>query len=266
MPPREASPRAPTVGGVVTVGAMRRLSRALIAGLAMLTASLLVPAAVPAGAGTECSGGQVPVKGRVRDAATTLALQETTSVVVLQGGVEIDGLGTDPSSRWSTCLDPGQYTFEFVADDYRTEFYDDQPSAATATVVEVAAPGPVVLNSSLTPKGRVLAGRVTNAVGQPKIASIGIWRLTSVGWRPIDGIANQLPSGRWSFRVPMIGKYRVAADVDHHVSEWFRNAPRLSLATTLNVTAATTFIPNIDLDLRYCTTSANICRPPGFET
>jgi hypothetical protein len=247
---------------------MRRRTRFLSLASAMVVAAALVLSSAPGGAASEggCSGGTVEVKGRVKDAATTLPLDETTSVGVFQGGVGIDGLGTDSSSRWSTCLVPGAYAFNFTADHYRTEFYDDQPNVGSATPVVVAGPGPVVVNASLTPKGRVLAGRVTNGVGQPKVASVGIWRLTSVGWRPVDGIANQMPSGRWSFRVPMVGKYRVMAEVDHHTSEWFNDRTRLSTATIIDVTSATTFIPNIDLDLTYCTTSASFCRPPGFFT
>lgn len=47
-------------------------------------------------------------------------------------------------------------------------------------------------------------------------ASIAIWRLTAVGWRSIDGIGNDEATGLWSFRVPHLGRYRIAAYVDHH--------------------------------------------------
>ena len=245
---------------------MRRAATVLLAGLALLATSLVVGVAPPAAAGSPCPGGEVEVRGRIRDAATTLPLDEVTSVEVSQADIPVDGFSTGPDSRYSFCLLPGAYTIKFVADSYRPEFYDDQPDATSATPVIVSLPGPVVVNASLTPRGRVLAGRLTNAAGQPRFGSIGIWRLTSVGWRPIDGIANQLPSGRWSFRVPFVGKYRVSADVDHHISEFWNNKPRLSLATTINVTSATTYISGIDHTVSYCTTSANICQPPGFNT
>ncbi|MBL8778867.1 MAG: hypothetical protein JNK12_23250 [Acidimicrobiales bacterium] len=246
---------------------MRRSLLALAATLTVLGGSLFV-AGGPAAAGGACSAGLVEVRGRVRDAATTLPLDEVTSVGVFLAGSPIDGLGTDPgTSRWSTCLVPGEYTFDFTADSYRHEFFHDAPDAVSATPVTVALPGPTVVNESLVPKGRVLAGVVTNAAGQPKPASVGIWRLTSVGWRPVDGIGNDMPSGRWSFRVPFVGRYRVMAEVDHHWSEFWNDKPRLSLATTINVTSATTFIDGIDLRLTYCTASTpDFCRPPGFTS
>ena len=247
---------------------MRRPTITLVATIAVLGGSLLVASpSAPASAGTiSCEAGTVLVQGRVRDAATTLPLAEVTSVGVYQDGISIDGEGTGPDSRWATCLAPGDYSFDFMADSYRHEFFHDAPDVGAAAVVPVALPGPVVVNESLVPKGRVIAGRVTNAVGAPKPASIGIWRLTSAGWRSIDGIGNDMPSGRWSFRVPYVGRYRISADVDHHTSEFWRNKSRLSLATTINVTSATTFISGVDLDLSYCTTSASICRPPGFTS
>lgn len=245
---------------------MRRTLLALVATLTVLGGSLFVSAA-PAGAGGACGPGLVEVKGRVRDLATGQPVPETTSVGVYVAGESIDGLGTDAASRWSTCLIPGSYQFDFSADSYRHEFFHDAADVGSATPVTVSLPGPVVVNESLTPKGRVLAGRVTNAVGQPKFASVVIWRLTSVGWRAIDGIANDLPSGAWSFRVPMTGRYRVSADVDHHTSEFWNNKSRLSQATIINVTSATTFVSGINLSLAYCTSSADeFCIPPGFYT
>lgn len=242
---------------------MRRTLLAVVVTLTVLGGSLLVSAG-PAGAGGACGSGLVEVKGRVRDLATGQPLSEVTSVAVYAGGLSIDGLGTDDTSRWSTCLVPGSYQFDFTADSYRHEFFHDAPDVASATPVTLALPGPVVVNESLTPKGRVLAGRVTNVVGQPKPASITIWRLTAAGWQAIDGIGNDMPSGTWSFRVPMVGRYRVSADVDHHVSEFWNNKSRLSQATVINVTSATTFVPGINLTLAYCTTSADFCQPPGF--
>ena len=238
---------------------------ALVATLTVLGGSLLVVPG-PAGAGGPCPVGQVEVRGRVRDAATGQPVAETTSVGIYVGGVSFDGEGTDPAtSRWTTCLLPGDYQFDFTADSYRHEFFHDAPDVGAAATVPVALPGPVIVNESLVPKGRVLAGRVTNAAGQPRFASIGIWRLTSVGWRPIDGIANDMPSGTWSFRVPLVGRYRVMAEVDHHWSEFWNDRTRLSQATVVNVTSGTTFISGIDLDLAYCTAATpDFCRPPGF--
>lgn len=110
-------------------------------------------------------------------------------------------------------------------------------------------------------------GRVTNTAGQPKPASIIVWRLTSAGWREVDGIGNEMPSGRWSFRVPYLGGYRVSAGVDHHWSEFWHNKPRLSQGTIVNVTSSTTFISGIDIDVTYCSASTpDFCRPYGFTS
>ena len=97
----------------------------------------------------------------MRDAATGQPLAEVTSVGVYEGGAGIDGLGTDETSRWSTCLVPGSCQFDVSADSYRHEFFHDAPDVASATPVTLTLPGPVVVNESLTPKGRVLAGRAS---------------------------------------------------------------------------------------------------------
>ncbi len=97
---------------------MRRTLLALVATITVLGGSLFV-AGGAAAAGGACGPSLVEVRGRVRDAATTLPLSEVTSVGVYQGGISIDGLGTDENSRWSTCLVPGAYAFDFSADSYR---------------------------------------------------------------------------------------------------------------------------------------------------
>ena len=167
------------------------------------------------------------------DAATGLPLSETTSVEI--GGVSVkyeDGIGTNAASRWSTCLVPGTYKIKFVADSYRPEWYHDQPNVTLATVITVAPPGPVIVNEALVPRGRVIAGRVTNASGVPKFGSVGIWRRTSTGWRSIDGIGNDGATGWYSFVVPGPGRYRVSAGVDHHKARFATSATHLTRAAS----------------------------------
>ena len=181
---------------------MHRLAALLLA-LTLFGAGLAVTAPV-ALAGGPCTGSEVEVRGRVTDAATGLPLNEVTSVEVV--GVSFkyeDGFGTDPASRYSICLAPGTYKIKFVADSYRTEWFDDEANPIDATVIDANGPGPVVANAALTPKGRVIAGRVTNMAGAPRFASIGIWRLTPGGWRSIDGIGNDMP--QWHVVLPGAG-------------------------------------------------------------
>jgi hypothetical protein len=243
---------------------MRRITFPFLA-LALLGGlfTLLTP---PAGAGDGCAPGQVELRGRVRDAATGLPLDEVTGVEVYVGSVPYDGYGTDENSRYSICLPPGSYKIRWFADNYRIEWYQDQPNNAEATEITLA-PGsdPVVANASLTPRGRVIAGRVTNLNGVPKFASVGIWRLTSTGWKPYDGIANNLGNGWYEFHAPGPGRYRIEADVDHHKSRWATSATHLSAARTFVLGVQATFINDGHIRVPYCTTGGgDFCVPPGF--
>jgi hypothetical protein len=225
-------------------------------------AGLIALGGAPARAGGVCPSGEVQVKGRVTDAATGLPLDETASVGIepLGSGSPADGAATNSNSRYSVCLLPDTYRFTLLADSYRTD------AAATADVV-VADPGPVVAHFALTPKGKVLSGRVTNLGGVPKFASVGIWRRNALGrWVGLDGIGNDMPSGIWSFRVPRLGRYRINAAVDSHWARWYDGDTRLRHARVVIVDEDTTFINGLDTRVPFCHPAPDICVPPGFLT
>lgn len=240
---------------------MRRLA------ISVLTCALvggLGSASPPAGAQEGgCGSGTVEVRGIVRDAATGLPLQEVTSVEYepLGAGTPADGDGTNAASRYSVCLLTDDYRFTFRADGYRV---DD----AASLEVEVSGDGPIIRDVHLIPQGRVLSGRVTNLAGASRVASISIWRRMPDGrWRSIDGEGNQMPSGIWSFRVPVLGRYRVNAAVDHHWARWYDDDTRLRFARTIIVNASTTFISGLDIWVPYCPgPTDDFCIPPGFTT
>lgn len=239
----------------------RRFSLLLVLVLATTAAVGLAPRA---GAGP---GSCVEVRGRVRDAATGLPLAEVTSVELADAGGPIDGFGTDENSRYSICVVPGTYHIKFVADDYRPEWYHDQPNFASATPITVAGPDPVVVNEALVPRGRVIAGRVTNASGVPKFASVGIWRRTSTGWHSIDGIGNDEATGWYSFVVPGPGRYRVSAGVDHHKARFATSATHLSAGRIITIGVPTTFVNDVHVRVPYCPgPTDDICVPAGFLT
>lgn len=246
---------------------MIRRRAALFLALTLFGLGLTVTAPV-AEAGGPCSESEVEVRGRVTDAATGLPLSEVTSVEVVGVSFKFeDGFGTDGASRYSICLLPGTYKIKFVADSYRTEWFDDQANPIDATVIDANGPGPVIANAALTPKGRVIAGRVTNMAGAARFASIGIWRLNAAGsWIGIDGIGNDMPSGKWSFRVPSFGRYRVSACVDFHWCRFATSATRLRFARTVVVNASTTFISDVNIRVPYCHASPDFCVPPGFNS
>jgi hypothetical protein len=229
-----------------------------------LAATAVVGLVPPAGAGpAPC----VEVKGRVRDLATGLPLAEVTSVELADAGGPIDGFGTDENSRYSVCVVPGVYYIKFVADDYRPEWYHDQPNFASATPIAVTGPDPIVVNEALVPRGRVIAGRVTNASGVPKFGSVGIWRQTSTGWHSIDGIGNDEATGWYSFVVPGPGRYRVSAGVDHHKARFATSATHLSAGRIITIGVATTFIDDVHVRVPYCPgPTDDICVPAGFLT
>ncbi len=240
--------------------------RRLLAPLLLLGALALTPS--PASAGT-CTGGTVEVAGRVTDAVTGLRLAEVTSVEfeAVGGGAVSDGFGTLlPSSRWDDCVEPGDYTLSFHADSYRPEWWEDT-DIAHADVISITPSGDFTgLDAALTPRGRVLAGQITSVRGRALDASIGIWRLTSAGWRSIDGIGNDHATGRWSYRVPALGRYRVSAFVDHYSARWYDGDLRLRDARVLIVTASTDAITGVDIALPYCPASTGPpCVPPNFN-
>jgi hypothetical protein len=243
----------------------RRL--AVLTALVALAATAVVATAPPVAGGGPCQGqGQVQVRGQVTDALTRRPLTEITSVGVNEVGGPADGVNTNPASRWSTCLDPGTYTFNFFADSYRLEWFHNRYNAANATPVVVAAPGPVIVHESLLPNGRWLTGRVTNMRGAPRSASVGIWRLTARGWRSIDGEGNDSRTGIWAYRVPAYGRYRVNASVDYHWSRWHRRATRLRFARTVVVGPRTRVVRNVDVRVPYCHPVPDFCIPRGFGT
>ncbi len=246
---------------------MRRLLVAVLAAAVALPLAAAAPAS--GGAAPPCGPGETEIGGVVRDQATGLRLTETTSVGVQSTTTTYaDGLGTVlPSSRWSGCVPSNDtYTISFFADNYRLEDYDDQP-VGSGTPVAVGTTAITNLHASLLRKGKVLHGRVTNQAGRPLFASIGIWRQMPGGaWRSIDGEGNDLPSGRWSYRVPGPGRYRVSFAADHHWGEWHDNVTRLRHARVIVVTASTTSVTGIDGDLRFCTTADRQCFPFGFNS
>jgi hypothetical protein len=245
---------------------MRRL---LLAVLALLLAAGAAVTVAPSASAGACPGGQVEVRGRIRDIATGLPLDEVTSVGITDVATDIsDGFGTNPdTSRFSVCLEPGDYTFQFDADSYRREWYHNQTTEASATEVEVALPGPVIVNEWLIPRGLTLAGRITNASGRPVSASIGIYRQRPSGaWVGIDGIGNRAADGIWSYQVPGPGRYRVNAAVDSHWARWHRDATRLRFARVLVLDADHLFVRNVDIAVPFCHPAPDFCIPPGFNS
>lgn len=242
---------------------MARVRRArLILLIAALAAPLLVTSGGPAAGGGPCESGHVEARGLVSDAATGLPLGEVTSVEhePIGPGTPADGGSTNANSRFSVCLLPGEYQFTFRADSYRVD-------QAAGVQVTLELPGPMVITPELTPRGRVIAGRVTNMNGASRFASIGIFRQAPNGrWVGIDGEGNQMPSGWWSYRVPSYGRYKVNACVDNHWCQWAPSANRRSLSRTIVVGPSTTFINNVHIRVPFCRSSPpDFCIPWGFN-
>jgi hypothetical protein len=248
------------------------LALALLAGAAT---SLAQPAGgqVPEG-GPACEAGHVEVRGTVRDAATGLLLPETANVDIYEDdGTPRDGGGTDSNSRYVYCapIVDGDIKIRFDGDNYRPEWWDDQPNNASATVIDIAPEtvSPVIANARLTPNGRVIAGRVTNMNGVPKFASVGIWRRGADGvWRGIDGEGNDPRTGWWSYRVPSYGRYRVNACVDSHWCQWATSADRMRFARTIIVSPSdpVTYVNDVHVRVPYCHAAPDFCVPWGFLT
>jgi hypothetical protein len=245
--------------------------RHLLAAAVVVAGGLAAPSPPTSGAtgatGAEgaCTGGHVEVRGRVTDAATGLRLAEVTSVEyepsgVSPGGTPADGDATNANSFYSVCLLPGTYQFTYRADSYRVD-------QAAGLEIDVIGPGPIVRNIALNPRGRVIAGRVTNMRGVPKFASIGIWQRQASGrWHSLDGIGNHEATGWYSYRVPTAGRYRVSACVDFHTCQWATSASRLRHARTVIVGHSTMFINDVHVRVPYCHAAPDFCVPPGFNS
>jgi hypothetical protein len=237
-----------------------------------LVAALMVAGTEPSASAAACGTGTVMVRGRIFDAATGLPVTTASGVeFYAPDGSDIDGGSVDPDGRWYSCFDPNVNSaikIRFVPDEYRPEWWNDKPNLGSADELAIPPVGsdPVVANAWVTPQGRVLSGRVTNLAGAPRFASVGIWRLTATGWRSIDGIGNDPRTGIWSFRVPVLGRYRISAHVDSHWARWYRSATRLRFANTVTVGLGTTFISGLDIKVPYCHPAPTFCTPAGFNT
>lgn len=234
-----------------------------------LVGALFTLSSPPASAGTvpPCDPGETLLRGQLRDEATGLPIQGAEINVHDDLGNGFDQVVTGANGRYQACYVDDTYHLLFTHDSYRSEWFDNSADFASSSAVVLAGGEPVGASASLVPKGRVLAGRVTNLGGVAKFASISIWRRTPSGWRAYDNIGNDLPSGKWSFRVPGVGRYRVNACVDHHWCRWAESETRLRFARNLNVTASTTYLADVDIRVPYCTTGGGaFCVPPGFLT
>jgi hypothetical protein len=236
------------------------LTLALLGGLfTFLTSS------ASAGTTPPCDGGESLLRGVIRDASNDAAIAGAEINVVDDAENPVDQVVTNGNGRYQACYPNGTYHLKFTAEYHRLQWYAKSANFESSSDV-VLSGETVVANAELTPKGRVLAGRVTNNGGVPKFASVTIWRLTPSGWRSYDNIGNDLPSGRWWFRVPAVGRYRVNACVDSHWCRWATNATRLRFARNLNITTADTYLTDVDIRTPYCHAAPDFCVPAGFLT
>lgn len=218
---------------------------AMLAGLSIL--------GVSAGA-TDCATGSFEVSGAVTDAVTGLPLDRVTSVgIVLADGTPYDGEGTDlPASAFATCLPIGDYKIAFNADHYFSEWFDQAPDPASATIISVVD-GPVTgIDAALQP-WPTISGRITDSrTGEPLFTSVGITNAdTGEG---LDGEGTNR-NGEFSYVVdprflPINVKISFAAD--YHWAEWYDDERRMSRATVITVTADSGYISGIDASLRPC--------------
>jgi hypothetical protein len=246
---------------------MRRITFSLLA--VTLLGGLFLLTSPSAGAGGPCSMSEVQVRGLITDVSTGLALGETTSVELeTTTGDPIDGFATEANSRYSFCITPGTYRLKFVADHYKPEWWNNQTTQPAGTDLVVTSPGPVVANAALTPKGRVVTGRITNLNGRVLPAGVSIFRRnpTTGRWFAYDGIANNEGNGYYKFVAPGPGQYRIAGYADHYTSRWYQNATRLRFAHVFNLQGPTTLVTGAHIRLPFCTNAEVICSPPGFNS
>ena len=226
--------------------------------------TVLTPTA-EAGTTPPCDSGETLLRGTLRDASNGAAIPDAEVEVFDDLGDPFDEIVTGPNGRYQACYVDGTYHLLFSGEFHRSIWYAKSADFASSSDV-VLAGTTVTANSTRTPAGRVLSGRVTNNGGVPKFASVSIWRRTPTGWRAYDNIGNDLPSGRWWFRVPAVGRYRVNACVDSHSCRWATNATRLRFARNLNITTPDTYVTDVDIRTPYCHAAPDFCVPPGFLT
>jgi hypothetical protein len=121
------------------------------------------------------------IEGAVTDASTHAALSNV-EVVALGAGDVVDGAAlTNASGQYKVVgLATGSYVVEFASEHYITQYYNDQPSFASADAVEVVQnSATAAIDAALVPRAPVnVAAPVasgTPAAGQTLSCSTGSW-------------------------------------------------------------------------------------------
>jgi hypothetical protein len=121
------------------------------------------------------------IEGTVTDAATHAPLADAFVVAYEAGKVPVGTAFTDASGHYAIVgLPSGSYTLGFAAARHISQFYNDEPTFASASPIAVVAPSTVAnIDAALVPKAPVntaapvLSG--TPAVGETLACAAGTW-------------------------------------------------------------------------------------------
>lgn len=185
-----------------------------------------------------------------------------TGIVTGPGGAPIRGVRVEvawlPSGSWALAGvavtdSNGRYEYDspgigphilwFSHPDFVPEWYDDAPTLAAGTSVQVTPGGASVANAELADAGRII-GAVTGAdgVGLPDV-EVSAWQLVGSDWVDTGLAASTVEGGGYYLDKLPVGGYRMkfeAPSGSGFSSEWWDDAPTVEAATTVQVTAGAT--------------------------
>jgi hypothetical protein len=185
------------------------------------------------------------ISGTVIGAGTSIGLSDVFVNIYTSAGELIGSAFTDASGVYTTdALPSGSYKVEFVAPDgtqpYLSEFFNNQPSMVTGSVVAVAAPNDTPNINATLDLGGQIRGILTAANGGAGLADVAVVIYTSadqfVASTFTDGAGNYASTGlrAGSYKLRFLPSESSSANA--YLEEYYNHKPDRASASLVAVT------------------------------